>query len=199
MVVVQSVRLPERSWLPWVTRFAEHLWVDVRVAGQWHRVEWNGHLEEVWVEPFEAGHALQDQRWEMGVAVHSWYRGAVARQLGRTILKRARDFPWAGEYRIWPGPNSNSFVDWLSQEVPGFATQLPPNALGKDYTPWFSAGISRSRSGVHLDTLLFGTQLGLKEGVEAHVLGFTLGVGLWPPQLKLPFLPAIPAGWFAPW
>ena len=37
-----------------------------------------------------------------------------------------------------------------------------------------------------------GAQVGLAEGVELHLLGLTLGVDLWPPQVKLPFLPAIP-------
>jgi hypothetical protein len=36
----------------------------------------------------------------------------------------------------------------------------------------------------------------LVEGIELHLLGLTVGVGLWPPVLKLPFLADIPGGWF---
>ena len=47
MVVVKTVQLPERSWLPWYTRFADHAWIDVRRSGRWHRVEWNAHMADV--------------------------------------------------------------------------------------------------------------------------------------------------------
>ena len=39
--------------------------------------------------------------------------------------------------------------------------------------------------------------MGLREGLELHLLGLTLGVGLWPPALKLPLLPrlGVHPGW----
>jgi hypothetical protein len=45
---------------------------------------------------------------------------------------------------------------------------------------------------VRLDTLPLGFALGLREGVELHLLQLTFGISLWPPRLELPFLPEIP-------
>lgn len=198
MVVVKSVRLPDRDWLPWFTRFAEHAWVDVKTGPTWHRVEWNSHLEEVRVEAIDALVGMSDERWERGVAVHAVHRGDAAACLGAAILQVARGYPDVHDYHAWPGPNSNSFVAWLSREVPGFSLQLPPNAVGKDWTSWLRIGVTTTGTGIAIDTVVLGAQVGLAEGVELHLLGQTAGVGLWPPQLKLPFLPAIPAGWFSP-
>ena len=197
LVVVKSVRLPDREWLPWYTRFAEHCWVDVKLGAEWTRVEWNQHLEHVQVEPLAADDAMRDERWGRGVAVHGVEAGAFARELGLRILATAADFPAAADYRAWPGPNSNSFVDWLARTT-GLPLHLPPNAVGKDYAAWLRVGASSSGSGVEAETALLGVQAGLREGLELHALGLTLGVGLWPPALKLPFLPAIPGGWLAP-
>lgn len=196
MVIVKSARLPDRDWLPWFTRFAEHAWVDVKQGAAWQRVEWNSHLHAVRIEPIGAELAMLDERWQRGVAVHAVHHGADAARIGAAILQVAGSYPDVHDYRAWPGPNSNSFVVWLSRQVQGFSLQLPPNAVGKDWTPWVRVGGTTTRTGVAVDTALFGAQVGLAEGVELHVLGLTAGVGLWPPQLKLPFLPAFPAGWF---
>jgi len=197
LVVVKSVRLPVRDWLPWYTRCAEHAWVDVKDTGGWHRVEWNQRLDHVLVEPMSGEVAARDLRWEEGVAVLACYRGERARDLATAILATAEAYPDATNYRAWPGPNSNTFVEWLAQET-GLPLVLPPSAIGKDYAPWLRAGLTSSRTGFEVETLLLGAQIGLCEGAELHLFGLTLGVGLWPPVLKLPFLPAIPSGWFAP-
>lgn len=197
LVVVASVRLPVREWLPWYTRCADHLWIDVKNADGWHRIEWNSRLDHIAVDTIDEAHARSDRRWDEGTAVHEFATGARAKELGDRILAAAAAYPDAAHYHAWPGPNSNTFVEWLAREA-GMAVVLPPNAIGKDYTPWLSAGISSSRTGVEIETMLVGAQVGLREGVELHLLGLTAGIGLWPPCLKLPLLPAIPGGWLGP-
>jgi hypothetical protein len=96
-----------------------------------------------------------------------------------------------GGYEAWPGPNSNTFVRELTQEIPELAFAFDHNAVGKDYT-WFDAGLAPSRTGVHLDTWPLGATLAAKEGIELHLLQLTFGLRFWPPRLELPFLPAIP-------
>lgn len=196
LVAIKSVRLPVRTWLPWYTRFAEHVFVDVHDAAGWHRVEWNSHLDRIRIDRIDAEEAADDVRWEEPVAVTDWWEGERAARYGARILAVAADYPDAEGYRAWPGPNSNTFAEWLAQET-GMSVVLPNNAVGKDYTPWLRLGTSSSRTGLELETIVLGAQLGLCEGVEVHLLGLTFGVGLWPPQLKLPFLPAIPGEWFA--
>jgi hypothetical protein len=141
--------------------------------------------------------AFADERWERPVAVHDVVAGEAAATIGDRILADAASFPDAAGYRAWPGPNSNTFVDWLARTT-GLPTDLPATAVGKDYTPWLRVGVSPTGLGLELETMLVGAQLGLREGVELHLLGLTFGVGLWPPSLKLPFVPAIPGGWIAP-
>jgi hypothetical protein len=194
--VVKTVQLPERSWLPWYTRFADHAWVDLRAAGRWHRLEWNAHLDDIHVHKLDRDAAAADVRWGMQVQVLASYSGDDARRMAPVILKLAPTFPHRSEYRAWPGPNSNTFVDWLAREVSGLRVELPPTAVGKDYATWARVGLSPTRTGVELETMFLGAQVGLHEGVEVHFLGLTAGVGFWPPQLKLPFLPGIPFGFF---
>ena len=196
IVMIKSVRLPERTWLPWYTRFAEHLWVDFFYAGIWHRVEWND-IDHILLQEISVQRAFADERWERAVAVHEVYRGAEGEEIAARILGIAKEYPCAAHYRAWPGPNSNTFIAWLARRV-GMRTVLPPTAVGKDFTTWLHAGVTVSGTGIELETLPLGAEIGLCEGVEVHLFGLTAGVGLWPPAVKLPFLPAIPGGWLAP-
>ncbi len=198
LVAVKSVRLPERSWLPWYTRFAEHAWVDIATPSGCERIEWNKGVGGILHSEIGREGLIADVRWEEGVAVHAVWRGEAARVLGERIRAVADTFPDAQGYRAWPGPNSNTFIAWLARDT-GMGVDLPPNAVGRDYTEWLAVGVSTTGLGLRVDTPILGASAGLVEGVELHAIGLTAGVGLWPPSLKLPFLPAIPGGWFAPW
>lgn len=198
VVAVKSVRLPQRDWIPWFTRFAEHTWVEVATPRGCERVEWTKGATGIVHSEIGRDGLREDVRWEQPVAVHAVWRGDRARSLGERILAVADEWPEARNYRAWPGSNSNTYLAWLAREA-GFGVELPPNAVGRDYAPWLAVGASTTGLGLRLDTALVGASAGLVEGVELHLIGLTAGVGLWPPSLKLPFLPAIPGGWFAPW
>jgi hypothetical protein len=79
----------------------------------------------------------------------------------------------------------------MAREVPGLAFVFDHNAAGKDYTPWLYLGPTASRTGFRVDTLPVGFALGLREGVEVHLLQLTVGVALFPPALEIPFIPHI--------
>ena len=196
IIMVESVRLPVRDWLPWFARFAEHTWIDFQVSGSWYRIEWDS-VDHIILQDMAPGEVFEDVRWERDVAVHQQWHGEWAKEAAENIFTVGESYPHAKQYLPWPGPNSNSLIEWLAQEV-DLPLVMPPAALGKDYTTWLHAGITSSNTGLELETTLLGAQVGLREGVELHVLGLTLGVGIWPPTIKLPFLPAIPGGWFAP-
>lgn len=193
VVVVKTAHLP--SGEAWLSMWADHAWIDISVDGAWKRVEIRSRTSGVRVQDLSVDAAFADERWGRDVHVVTTYRGAEAERIGLAILAEAMRYPRSDDYRAYPGPNSNTFVVWLSHRIPGFALELYPTALGKDYPGWFHAGISTTRTGVQVDTAVVGAQVGLKEGVELHLLGLTLGVGLWPPQLKLPLLRGIPFGW----
>ncbi len=97
----------------------------------------------------------------------------------------------SGGYEAWPGPNSNTFMRELTQQIPELAFVFDHNAVGKDYA-WFDAGLAPSRTGVHFDTWTIGATVAMKEGLELHLLQLTFGLHLWTPRLELPFLPPIP-------
>jgi len=97
-------------------------------------------------------------------------------------------YPYPYFYRIWPGPNSNSFTAHVARAVPELGLALPANALGKDYLP-NGALVAAAPSGSGFQLSLFGA-LGLlvaaEEGVEINLLGFTVGLDPKDLALKLP-------------
>jgi Protein of unknown function (DUF3750) len=105
-------------------------------------------------------------------------------------------YPHADVYRLWPGPNSNTFVAHVGRSVPRLRLELPPTAVGKDYLP--NGGLlarAPSGTGYQLSLLgLLGVTLALEEGVELNLLGLTVGVDLLDPALKLPGLGRIGLG-----
>jgi hypothetical protein len=42
-------------------------------------------------------------------------------------------YPYTATYRMWPGPNSNTFTAWVGLRVPELGLELPPSAIGKGY------------------------------------------------------------------
>ncbi len=99
-------------------------------------------------------------------------------------------YPFATQYRSYPGPNSNTFMAHIGREVPALKLDLPPNAIGKDYRPLTQpVGLSSSGSGLQVELLgLLGVSVGLQEGIEFNVLGLNFGIDLNRPALRLPFL-----------
>jgi hypothetical protein len=114
--------------------------------------------------------------------------------IGR-IDKAARDYPHAGEYTMWPGPNSNTFTAWVARAVPELAVDLPPTAIGKDYNGGRIVAPAPSGSGVQLSLFgLLGVTASRVEGFEINVLGLTFGLDPFSPALKLPFIGRLGAG-----
>jgi hypothetical protein len=117
-------------------------------------------------------------------------RGALAETLIERLQAAIRSYPYPDEYRLWPGPNSNTFTAYLARALPELHVELPPTAIGKDYLgPGEILASSPSGSGVQVSLGgLLGLTLGWRDGVEANVLGLVIGVDLTRPALKLPGL-----------
>lgn len=172
--------------------FGVHTWVAVKpenaaaftvyeVIG-W-RLRWSGSAVVV-----SQRHA--DARW-FGAEpeLYADRRGAEAAALIPRIEAAAKSYPYAGEYSAWPGPNSNTFVAWITRAVPELGAHLPPTAIGKDYLGASIVGSAPSGRGGQLS---LGGVLGLTvssvEGLELNVLGLTFGLDPLRPALKLPML-----------
>ena len=124
-------------------------------------------------------------------------RGAGVDELIQRIAKLAAEYPHAKEYTLWPGPNSNTFVAWVTRAVPELEVDLPATAIGKDYMgkTWVSS--APSGSGFQLSARgLLGLSASGVEGIELNILGLNFGVG--PSGVKLPLVGRIGASRIEP-
>ena len=107
-------------------------------------------------------------------------------------------YPYATRYRVWPGPNSNTFTAFVLRAVPELRADLPPTAIGKDYLCMAPVARLPSGTGAQLSVLgMAGIALGLEEGLEVNLLGLTFGIDPGAPGIKLPLigrLPRLPRG-----
>jgi hypothetical protein len=101
--------------IPGFACIAEHHWLIVARPGTANR--W-----EVWQTPGESevswGHLHCDLlRLTSGVGngpgrmLHRW-TGTDACELAQRIEEAPSNYPWIDTYRVFPGPNSNTFVQW---------------------------------------------------------------------------------------
>ncbi|HZE61401.1 MAG TPA: DUF3750 domain-containing protein [Burkholderiales bacterium] len=105
-------------------------------------------------------------------------RGPGVAQLIARIDKAAHDYPYAGTYTLWPGPNSNTFTAWIARAVPELQVDLPSTAVGKDYIGTTNF-VSTAPSGTGFQfTLagLFGVVASPIDGFELNLLGLNFGV-----------------------
>jgi hypothetical protein len=175
----------------WRGLFAVHTWIATKAPGAPHYtvyqvVGWNlRHGGSV----VEAGPDLPDRRWyDAEPQVIAELRGERAAALLPAIAAAAARYPHAHEYRLWPGPNSNTFVAYIAREVPALGLELPATAIGKDYLP-NTGVVARAPSGTGVQVSLAGA-LGIlaarAEGLEVNILGLVFGVDPLGPALKLP-------------
>ena len=184
-----------RAW-GWRGYFGVHSWIAVKPTGAsafmvyevigW-RLRWGGTSLTIHRRPADA-------RW-FGRAPEllSDVRGEGVDDLIERIDRAARAYPYAGRYRVWPGPNSNTFTAFLGRAVPEVGLDLPPTAIGKDYLD--GEFVSASPGGGVQASLygLAGILAGPAEGIEINLLGMVFGAQVWPPAIKLPFVGRL--GW----
>ena len=116
------------------------------------------------------------------------HRGAAAQAMIEHIEAAVARYPWGMTYRLWPGPNSNTFVAYVARQVPELGLDLPPTAIGKDYlgpTTFFAN--APSGTGWQVSLLgLAGVTVAHEEGLEINLLGLGFGVDVNDARLRLP-------------
>jgi len=122
-------------------------------------------------------------------------RGQGAEALIDRIEVAVRTYPYPNDYRVWPGPNSNSFTAYVARQVPELGLDLPPTAIGKDY---LAGGrlldLMPSGSGWQISLFgLLGIGLAWEEGIELNILGLSAGIDLNDLALRLPGVGRLPA------
>ena len=167
--------------------FAVHSWIVLKPANAkaWRRYDVAG-----WGSPVKVNNWPPDGRWYGSVpTIVTEVSGSEAEALIPKIeaAVKAYDYRSAGDYRLWPGPNSNTFVASVLRAVPELGAALPPNAIGRDFRPLPYAGLTDSRTGIELSAWgLLGVKVGAVEGIEVNVLGLVAGLDLRRPALKVP-------------
>jgi hypothetical protein len=171
----------------WKGVFAVHSWVVLKRANarDWTRYDVVG-----WGNPVRTNGWPADGRWfgNAPVAIAD-VSGTEAERLIPKIEAAVNQyrFAQAGDYRIWPGPNSNSFTAAVLRAVPELGVALPPNAVGRDFRDRFYAGRTDSGTGAELNLWgLADVKVGWVEGIEVNLLGLVAGLDLRHPGLKLP-------------
>jgi hypothetical protein len=190
----QASALPEARLLIFTGRtgrwrgiFAVHSWIVLKPqnATSWSRYDVVG-----WGAPVRSNGWAPDSHWFGNVPrVLLDLRGEEAAALIPKVQAAIASYQYshAGDYRIWPGPNSNTFVATVLRAIPEAETALPSNAIGKDFRPLPYAGLTDSRTGVEISLLgLLGVKVGWVEGMEFNFLGLVAGFDVRHPGVKLP-------------
>lgn len=171
----------------WKGVFSVHSWIVLKPAkaASYRRYDVVG-----WGSPVRTNGWAPDARWfgnKPQVVLD--LRGAEAAALIPKVEAAVRNYQYAnaGDYRIWPGPNSNTFVANVLRAIPEVETALPANAVGRDFRPWPYVGLSDSGTGIEASLWgLLGFKVGWVEGVEVNFMGLVAGLDLRNPGVKLP-------------
>jgi hypothetical protein len=171
----------------WKGVLAVHSWIVVKRAGAraWTRYDVVG-----WGNPVRTNGWAPDGRWFGDPpAIVADLKADEAEALIPKIEAAVKSYQYAnaGDYRIWPGPNSNTFVATVLRVVPEMGATMLPNAVGRDFRPYPYAGLSDSRTGVEASLWgLLGIKVGWVEGVEVNFFGLVAGLDLRNPGIKVP-------------
>ena len=168
--------------------FAVHSWIVVKRPGasRYDRYDKVG-----WGSPVRHNAYPADGRWYSNApwVVHAVH-GEEALRLIPEFEAAIAEYPFShrGDYRIWPGPNSNTFVAHVLRHVPEFGGFLPPNAAGRDFAPGlFAIDWSEEAKDLHV-TLggMIGFAAGAVSGLELHFMGLVAGLDFNRPGVKIP-------------
>lgn len=180
-----------RTW-GWRGTFGVHTWVAVKPANAktytvYEVIGWRARYGG---SALAISERAPDARW-FGNAPEllADKRGEGVDDLIARVERAVQEYPYANEYSIWPGPNSNTFVAWIARAVPELRVDLPSTAIGKDYLGDRLVATAPSGSGFQLSLsgLLAVTASGV-EGIELNILGLTFGIDPFDPAIKLPLV-----------
>ncbi len=117
-------------------RFAIHTWISVKAknAAEYTRYQVIGWRQRRGLPVVSISKGNPDGHWFGAEPVLLLERrGTEAEGLIDAVHAAALSYPYAEEYVMWPGPNSNSFIAWIGLEVPALGLDLPTKAIGKSW------------------------------------------------------------------
>ena len=184
------VRIFAAQTVRWRGIFASHCWIVLKPAGAASYIRYD---YTAWSETVRLNGFAPDGRWfghvpDVVFAADGETAAALIPRMQMAI--RTYGTNNQGDYRAWPGPNSNTFVAAVMDAVPEIRTTLPPTAIGKDY-PYDGRWLRLAPSGTGVKLTLdgyVGVTLAWVEGIEVNILGAVAGLDLRRPAIKLPGL-----------
>jgi hypothetical protein len=121
------------GWRGW---FAIHTWIAAKKTGEsfyrvYDVVGWRGRRGQ---PVMRIARDVPDRYWfgERPLLLKD-HRGEGVDALIDAVDEAARTYPWQTTYRVFPGPNSNTFIGWISRQVPELGLDLPFSAIGSGY------------------------------------------------------------------
>jgi hypothetical protein len=172
----------------WRGIFAVHSWIVLKPenAKGYTRYDLTG-----FGRPLHINGWAPDARWFGNMPqVVADVRGPAATAAIPKIRAAIEAYPYSnlGDYRLWPGPNSNTFVASVLRAAPELDIALLPEAIGKDFrTDGAFFGLTGSGTGVEASLWgLLGLKLGWVEGIEVNLLSLVAGLDIRRPAIKLP-------------
>jgi len=131
--VLQVYGAPTWGWRGW---FAIHTWIAVKATDQsaYTVYEVIGWRQRRGLPVVRIEQDLPDRYWfgERPRLIKE-YRGEGVDRLIAAVDRAAKSYPWPDSYKAFPGPNSNTFIAWIAQQVPELDLDLPFSAIGSGY------------------------------------------------------------------
>lgn len=136
-----AVILLDANAFNWRGMFSTHSWLAVKKQGQerytiYQVLGWNKYRNKPIVD---VSHGQPDRLWFGDKPkVRDIMLGKRAEQFIPKIAKAVAGYPYSKTYVAFPGPNSNTFIAYVLQQVPALKFSMPYNALGRDFGFYFS-------------------------------------------------------------
>ncbi len=131
--VLQVYGAPAWGWRGW---FAIHTWITTKPADadSYTVYEVIGWRQRRGLPAMRIEKDLPDRYWfgERPRLLKD-FRGEPAARLIKAVDLAARNYPWPDTYKVFPGPNSNTFTAWIARQVPELGLDLPITAIGSGY------------------------------------------------------------------
>ncbi|MBU3020389.1 DUF3750 domain-containing protein [Aestuariibacter sp. A3R04] len=122
------------SWRGW---FAVHTWIALKEENEtlytvYEVVGWRVNQGLPALKSYTT--ATPDRYWygakpEKVLSV----TGEKAKSLIPKVKNAISNYPWANEYTLFPGPNSNTFPAWVGVQVPELELKMPFSAIGAGF------------------------------------------------------------------
>ncbi|MDM9647834.1 DUF3750 domain-containing protein [Rhizobium sp. S163] len=167
---------------------ASHSWIVTKAKGD---ATYNRYDKVGWGSPIRRNNYVADAYWYSNTPhIVKEVSGDEAQRLIPAVETAIQSYPYAGvgDYRIYPGPNSNSFVAHVLRTVPDLDAVLPPDAVGRDFlSDGRMFAIDADGRDMHATLYgLIGIAAGQRSGFEVHFMGLVAGIDIANPGVKIP-------------